>query len=78
MSMSENFFFCLDGPDREGEPLRKPLITSPTKDLTESSFWYVLQRLLGFFGTDCFFKKHQSFSPDYSRKGALTEMLTAS
>lgn len=71
-------FSAWTGPMREGEPLRKPLITSPIKNLAESSFWYVLQRLLGFFGTDCFFKKHQSFSLDYSRKGELTEMLTES
>lgn len=50
MSMSKNFLFCLVGPMREGKPSRKPFITSLRKDLAESSFWYISQRLLGFFG----------------------------
>ena len=37
--------------------------------------WYILQRFLGFFGTDYFFKEHQSFYPDYSKKRAVIEIL---
>ena len=71
-------FSAWTGLVKEGEPSRKSLISNPTKDLDGSNLWYVSQGLLGFFLTDCFFKEHQSFFPDYSRKGGLTELLAAS